>query len=180
MQMTQITDEITLVHAARTDAQAFGALYDRYVQRVYRYCLYRTSNQADAEDLTAQIFLAAFEALPRYRQDGHFAAWLFSIARKKVTDFYRRKPHASLDEITLPPIHMDLATDVEKSERREHLLRSIQALEEDEREIIYLRYVVELSFAEIAKMLNKNQDAVKKKLYRLIARLKDQLEAHHE
>jgi len=182
MQHTQTTDEPALVRLAQADAQAFGALYDRYVQRVFRYCYYRTNNAADAEDLTAQIFLAALEALPRYRQDGHFAAWLFSIARKKVADLHRRTPYAtqSLDESNLPPIHTDLAVDVETSQRRECLLKLIQALAEEERELVHLRYVAELSFAEIAKALQKNEEAVKKNLYRLIARLKSRLEADHE
>jgi RNA polymerase sigma-70 factor, ECF subfamily len=180
MQISQTTDELTLVRAAQTDSQAFGALYDRYIQRVYRYCYYRTNNAPDAEDLTAQIFLAALEALPRYRQNGHFAAWLFSIARRKVTDYYRRAPYVALEETTLPPIHTDLAVDVETSQRREHLLRLIQVLAEEERELIHLRYVAELSFAEIASALRKNEEAVKKTLYRLIERLKKELEADHE
>ena len=180
MQISQTTDELALVRLAQTDSQAFGALYDRYIQRVYRYCYYRTNNAPDAEDLTAQIFLAALEALPRYRQDSHFAAWLFSIARRKVTDYYRRTPHISLEASTLPPIHTDLAVDLEISQRREHLLRLIQELAEDEQELIYLRYVAELSFAEIGSALRKNEEAVKKSLYRLIARLKRELEADHE
>jgi RNA polymerase sigma-70 factor (ECF subfamily) len=187
MQLTQTLDEPALVRRAQTDAQAFGALYDRYVQRVYRYCYYRTNSPPDAEDLTAQIFLAALEGLPRYRQDGHFAGWLFSIARKKVADFHRRTAHAtqvaldaSLDASALPPIHTDLAVDVEKSQRSERLLKQIQALAEEERDLIHLRYVAELSFAEIAKAFQKNEEAVKKTLYRLLARLKQQLEADHE
>lgn len=183
MQLSQTTDELALVRAAQTDSQAFGALYDRYIQRVYRYCYYRTNNASDAEDLTAQIFLAALEALPRYRQDGHFAGWLFSIARKKVADFHRRTPYAryvALDEAALPPIHTDLAVDVETSQRRERLLQMIQGLAEEERELIHLRYVAELSFAEIASVLRKNEEAVKKTLYRLMARLKRELEADHE
>lgn len=180
MQRTQTLDEPALVRRAQTDAQAFGALYDRYVQRVYRYCFYRTNHASDAEDLTAQIFLAALEGLPRYRQDGHFAGWLFSIARKKVADFHRRTPHVPLDEIALPAIHVDLAVDVEKSQRRERLWKLIQALAEDERDLIHLRYVAELSFAEIARTLQKNEEAVKKTLYRLIARLKQEMEADHE
>jgi RNA polymerase sigma-70 factor (ECF subfamily) len=185
MQRAQTTDEHALVRLAQTDAQAFGDLYDRYVQRVYRYCYYRTSSPPDAEDLTAQIFLAALEALPRYRQDGHFAAWLFSIARRKVADFHRRPSRTahtqvSLDEAALPPIHTDLALEVETSQRREYLLKQIQALTEEERELIHLRYVAELSFAEIARTLQKNEEAVKKSMYRLIARLKEELEADHE
>jgi RNA polymerase sigma-70 factor (ECF subfamily) len=180
-------DEPALVRAAQNDAQAFAALYDLYVQRVYRYCYYRTNHAPDAEDLTAQIFMAALEGLQRYRQDGHFGGWLFSIARKKVADYHRRAPYAThvpLDESVLPPIHADLsadlAVDVEKSQRRERLLKLIQALAEDERDLIHLRYVAELSFAEIARTLQKNEEAVKKSLYRLLARLKQQLEADHE
>ncbi len=180
MQLTQTKDEPALVRLAQSDAQAFGALYDRYIQRVYRYCYYRTNNASEAEDLTAQIFLAALEGMSRYRQDGHFAGWLFSIARKKVADYHRHLPHVSLEEVTLPPIQMDLATEVETSQRRERLRGLIQALGEEERELINLRYVAELSFAEIAKALRKNEEAVKKTLYRLIARLKSKLEADHE
>jgi len=180
MQITQTTDELALVRDAQADLQAFGVLYDRYVQRVYRYCFYRTNNVADAEDLTAQIFLAALEALPRYRQDGHFAAWLFSIARNKVMDHHRRISHLPLDEAALPPIYPDMALDVEKSQRREDLLHLIQSLADKEQELIHLRYVAELSFAEIAKAIHKNEDAVKKMLYRLMARMKNELEANHE
>lgn len=184
MQTSQTLDEHSLVRLAQTDAQAFGALYDRYVQRVYRYCYYRTSSAPDAEDLTAQIFLATLEALPRYRQDGHFAAWLFSIARKKVADFHRRRSHVPLEEAVLPPLHADssadLALDVETSQRRERLLKRVQALAEEERELIHLRYVAELSFAEMAKALQRNEDAVKKSVYRLMARLKQELEVDHE
>lgn len=177
MQLSQLTDERTLVRRAQTDAQAFGALYDRYVQRVYRYCLYRTHNAHEAEDLTAQIFLAALEGLPRYRQDGHFAAWLFAIANRKVADYHRRKPLEPLDEALLPPLHADLELTVEKSQRSARLLRLIQALAEEERDLIHLRYVAELSFAEIAVTLKKSEEAVKKMLYRLIARLKATAEA---
>ena len=180
MQLTQTKDEPTLVRLAQTDTQAFGALYDLYVQRVYRYCFYRTSSAPEAEDLTAQIFLAALEGMPHYRQDGHFAGWLFSIAHKKVADYHRRRPHLSLEEVRLPPLQMDLAMEVETSQRRERLRQLVQALGEEERELIHLRYVAELSFAEIANVLHKKEEAVKKTLYRLIARLKSRLEADHE
>ncbi|HMB24858.1 MAG: RNA polymerase sigma factor [Chloroflexota bacterium] len=182
MQLTQTKDEPTLVRLAQTDTQAFGALYDLYVQRVYRYCYYRTSSATEAEDLTAQIFLAALEGMPHYRQDGRFAGWLFAIARKKVADYHRRRPHAaqSLEEVNLPPIQTDLAMEVETSQRRERLRQLLQALAEEERELIHLRYVAELSFAEIANILHKKEEAVKKTLYRLIARLKSRLEADYD
>ena len=180
MQFAPAQDESALVRAARTDTEAFALLYDRYVQRLYHYCYHRTNNVHDAEDLTSQTFLAALEAFPRYRQDGHFAAWLFTIAHNKAVDYYRRAPHLPLDELIAPPFHSDLAGETEHLQQEGVLLRAIQALPDDEQELIRLRYVAELSFAEIARALHKSEGAAKKMLYRLLMRLKGQMEVEHE
>lgn len=180
MQFSSTQDESALVRAAETDTEVFALLYDRYVQPLYHYCYHRTNNVHDAEDLTAQTFLAVLEAFSQYRRDGHFAAWLFTIARNKVVDYYRRAPNVPLEESALPPVHSDLADETESSQQEVILLGAIRALTEDEQELIRLRYVAELSFAEIARALRKSEGATKKMLYRLLARLKSQLEAVHE
>jgi RNA polymerase sigma-70 factor, ECF subfamily len=180
MQFTQDQDDSALIRAAQTDTEVFSVLYDRYIQRLYHYCYHRTNNVHDAEDLTAQTFLAALEAFPQYRRDGHFAAWLFTIARHKVVDFYRSQPDLHLEESMIPPFHSDLAGEMETSQQKGILLRAIRALPEDEQELIRLRYAAELSFVEIAKALHKSEGAAKKMLYRLLARLKSQMEAEHE
>ena len=180
MQFTSAQDELALVRAAATDRGQFALLYDRYAQPLYHYCYHRTGNVHDAEDLTSQTFLAALEALPRYRQDGHFAAWLFTIAHNKIADHYRRASNISLEELLLPPVHADLAGATETSHEKAVLLRALRMLTEDEQELIRLRYVAELPFAEIAGVLHKSEDATKKMLYRLLARLKSQLEAGHD
>jgi RNA polymerase sigma factor (sigma-70 family) len=179
MQSTLSQDDPALVRAARTDAEAFARLYDRYVQRLYHYCYHRTNNVRDAEDLTSQVFLAAMEAFPHYRQDGHFAAWLFTIARNKVVDHYRRAADLPLEEAVLPSAHSDLASEAESSQQRESLLRALRELPEDEQELIRLRYAAGLSFAEIGRALHKSEDAAKKTLYRLLGRLKGEMEAGH-
>jgi RNA polymerase sigma-70 factor (ECF subfamily) len=173
-------DEAALFAAARTDREGFAQLYDRYVQRVYHYCYHLTNNVHDAEDLTSQTFLAALEAFPRYRWDGRFAAWLFTIARSKVVDHFRRAPHVALEDSALPPAHSDPAGETELSQQEGLLLDALRALHEEEQELIALRYVAELPFAEIAKALHKSEEATKKMLYRLLVRLKSQMEAGHE
>ena len=180
MQLTSAQDESALVRAAQTDAEVFALLYDRYVQRLYHYCYHRTNNVHDAEDLTSQTFLAALEAFPTYRRDGHFAAWLFTIARNKVVDHYRRTPNLPLEELTVPPFHSDLAGEAELSQQRAVLMHALRALTDDEQELIRLRYVAGLPFVEIARALHKSEGATKKMLYRLLARLKSQMEAGHE
>lgn len=176
MQLDPSSSETAVVGAAKTDAGAFAILYDRYVQRLYHYCYHRTNNAHDAEDLTSQTFLAALEALPHYRQDGHFAAWLFTIARNKIVDHYRRAPNSRFDESSALPSHSDPAGDAEFSQQRGILLRALSLLADDEQELIRLRYVAELPFAEIARALHKSEGAAKKMLYRLLARLRSQME----
>ena len=85
-------DELpALITAAKNDPAAFGRLYDRYLQPVYRYLYSRLGDAHTAEDVTSQTFVAAYEALPKYRERGQFTAWLFRIARSKLYDHLRRK-----------------------------------------------------------------------------------------
>lgn len=166
-----------LVARAQRDPAAFGALYDHYVKAVYRYHANRVGDAEDAQDLTAQTFLAALEALPRYRHRGTFAAWLFQIARSKAVDFFRlRRARASIEqaEVRAP---QDWLGQVAEMDQLRMLLRG---LDDDERELLNLRYVAELKLGEIARVFGKSEDAVKKSLYRLLARLQQQLEAHDE
>jgi RNA polymerase sigma factor (sigma-70 family) len=88
-------DDSAQVERARREPQAFGALYDRYVQSIYRYLVSRLRDGEVAKDLTSQTFLTAFEAFPRYRHNGHFPAWLFSIARSKLVDHLRKENRLS-------------------------------------------------------------------------------------
>ena len=86
----QITEE-ELVRRAQKNPEQFARLYDRYIQRVYRFLLARTASPAEAEDLTSQTFLTAVEKLGKYHPDGHFSAWLFRIALNKQIDLFRKK-----------------------------------------------------------------------------------------
>jgi RNA polymerase sigma-70 factor (ECF subfamily) len=170
-----------LVAKARANPTAFGALYDRFLKPVYCYLYRRTGSRADAEDLTAQTFLSALEALPRYREQGHFAAWLFAIARRKLGTHWRTgRGQRPLDEISEQGADPDLFGGVVRGEQLGRLNALLGALGEDERELIRLRYVAGLPFGDIAALLSKNEDAVKKSLYRLLARLQNQLENPHE
>ncbi len=176
-----IDEDAVLVARAQAEPAAFGRLYDRYVKRVYRYLCSRTGDSAAAEDIAAQTFLAALEALPRYRHRGRFAAWIFAIARNQARDHFRRgRRQVPLDEAGEVPDDVDLLQRAVQTERSAALVRRIAALPEEDQELIRLRYVAELSFAEIASLLGRREDAVKKALYRLLARLQDRLEADCE
>ena len=172
-------DETSLVSSAQRNPAEFAALYDRYFRQIYHYLYSRVGSAAEAEDLTAQTFLAALEALPRYRQQGHFAAWLFTIARNKARDFYRGVSPILLDEN-----HADKADDplsqVIRTDQAEQLAALVRKLGEEDQELLHLRYSADLSFAEMGVCLGRKEDTVKKTFYRLLARLQSQLEVSHD
>lgn len=173
-----MTDDAQLAAAAKEDVIAFDALYRRYVTRIYRYCLLRCGDEQDAEDLTAQTFLAALESLLRYREQGSFAAWLFTIARRKCIDYHReryRHPQENLEVATTRP--NPHAPDPERKAFQSHLIDCLQRvlplLTEDRREVVRLRYGAGLSTAETAAMMGKGQSAVKMLLLRALNDLQE-------
>jgi RNA polymerase sigma-70 factor, ECF subfamily len=174
---TLIENIPALVEDAKDDPAAFGRLYNHYVQPVYRYLYSRVGTTHDAEDLTSQTFMAAFEYLPRYRERGQFAAWLFRIARSKMMDHFRRNKHeVELDAAQRFASGDDALLQVIQNEEISRLACLIKKLNFEEQDLIHLRYVAELTFAEIADLLGRREDAVKQSLYRLLARLKGQME----
>lgn len=175
------SNELRIIKAARQDPKAFGELYMLYVQQVFRYLYSRVGNVHEAEDITAQTFLVAFESFDRFRQDGHFASWLFTIARNKAMDHFRqRKNISSIDEAVDVSVDGDPLYGVIQSEQTAALSELIQALSEEDRELLRLRFLAAMSFPEIAHFLHRNEDAVKKSIYRLLARLHSQLEVSNE
>jgi RNA polymerase sigma-70 factor (ECF subfamily) len=169
-------DDAALILAARRNPEAFAALYDRYVQSVYRYLYGRVGSAQEAEELTAQTFLAAIESLPRYDHRGYFSAWLFSIARRKAADFFRRREPLRLEEAGDFASEADLPGEVARGEQIRKLARLIRSLEDSERELIHLHFTAGLTFAEMASVLGKKEDAVKKSMYRLLGRLHGRME----
>jgi len=166
-----------LAAAAKSDPASFGHLYDHYIQPVYRYIRSRVATAAEAEDLASQTFIAAFESLPGYHERGYFSAWLFRIARSKLTDHFRRnKYEIPLDAVEGYAVREDALGHSVHSDNLRQLIALIQLLDDGDRELIRLRYVADLSFAEMAQVLGKREAAVKKSLYRLLASMKSQME----
>lgn len=169
-------DEAALIASARRDPGAFGILYRRYVTRVYRYLFSHVRSEADAEDLTAQVFMAAWEGLGKYREQGNFPAWLFSIARNKVNDHFRKlRDHLSLDDAQLQlKQDWDPLDRVEMDESLRSLSALVQKLDVEQQELLRLRFAAELSYAEIAGILKKREAAVKMSIIRLLRQLRSQ------
>lgn len=175
-------DDMPLVEAARRDTAAFGALYERYRDRVYWYLLTRTRDPEDAADLLQQVFLRAFDAFPRYRpRKGPFAGWLFAIARNAAINFHHRQRATVawdlVPEALRTPLVDDLEAGVLRREAVAQLRTAFATLDEDKRELLVLRFVAGLTAAEIAAVIGKGEAATKKSLSRTMQTLK---ERYHE
>lgn len=171
--------ELALIAAAQRDPATFAALYQRYYARVYRYLRIRLQSEEDASDLTQQVFLKAFYALPRFRpQRAPFAAWLFTIARHVLADRYRRgAPTLSLEAAGELAVEQEMDTALERRESLEQLRALLSRLNPDARDLLALRFAAGLTTPEIAAALGKRPAAVRKALSRLLQSLKEQYHA---
>ena len=177
MQNSTKDDLPALIAAAQDNPAAFGRLYDRYVQPIYRYLYSRLGESHAAEDVTSQTFIAAYESLPKYHERGQFSAWLFRIAQSKMNDHFRRnRREVSLDAVGKLFEREDALGTLIRAEELSEVHFLIKKLNPEEQDLLRLRYVAELSFAEIAELLGKREDTVKRSVYRLLARLKGQME----
>lgn len=169
------------IHRAQAgDEAALAQIYDAYAKPIYRYHYSRTGNPADAEDLTSQTFMAVLEALPRYQHRGRFTAWMFQIARNKVMDHFRRNHNLSdMLETVADTAQAEALEAVYQNESHTKLKALMQLLEEEERELLRLRFTAELSFVQIGQILGRTEDAVRKSTRRILDRLAVQMEAQH-
>jgi RNA polymerase sigma-70 factor (ECF subfamily) len=168
------------VRAAQLDRAAFGVLYRRYLDRVYGYCFYLLGDHHDAEDATERTFVAALDAVERYRDEGAtFRAWLFRIAHNTIANTLRsRQRHraASLEAIDEPATAADPASLVGRAEDGRRVRRALAELAEDRRQVIVLRFVDGLTAREIGAVLGRSEGAVRVLQHRALRDLASRLD----
>lgn len=148
-----------LVNLAQAgDTEAFGKLYDTYLDAVYRFVYFRVGNRLDAEDVTEQIFVSMFESINRYVDNGKpFEAWVYRVARNKIIDFYRtRKVHVNGDEIAEQPDTQALPEELtERQLTKEAVMKSLTKIPRQYQEIIILKFIEDKENEEISSILRK-------------------------
>jgi len=170
-----VQDEHDLVRKAQDyDPEAFGEIYERYYNGVYRYIYYRVGEQTLAEDLTMEVFVKAMEAIDTYTFRGvPFSAWLYRIASNLVVDHFRRQPAqgaVSLEEKLVAS--MEVPAQALESEFAHHALRrALAELTDDQQQVVILKFVDGLSNLEVAQILGKTEGAVKSLQHRALASL---------
>ncbi len=175
------SEDHLIERAVQGDREAFGELYERYVERIYNYVYYRVGNTHDAEDLTARVFFRAMRHIERYDHRGvPFSAWLYRIAHNLVANWYRdtnRRQEIALDDMVFTYAtgeHPELL--VMDQEEREELLEIIRTLPEDRQQLLYLKFGARMSNAEIAHVLGRTEGAVKSLYHRTLTTLRAEFE----
>jgi RNA polymerase sigma-70 factor (ECF subfamily) len=172
----QDEDAALAIRASKGESAAFGLLYDRHVAAIYRYVYYRVRDDAEAEDLTSDVFMRALKAMPRYEPRQAFLAWLYRIARNAVIDRARKGnrqvsfedalEHPGVDKIVEPDAeilaHSDSAT----------LRDALQQLTPLQREVVVLRFLEGFSTLEIAGMVGKREGTIRGIQFRAIGALR--------
>ena len=173
-------NEILLISRARGgDREAFGELVEQYRDNVYRLAYRMCGNAYDADEAAQEAFVAAWRALPNFRGDAKFSTWLYRLTTNAAIDVMRReKRHQTVGDGEM----VDLADDadspqetVERTEQQEAVQKALSTLSEEYREVLLLRYMEELDYAEIAEVLQLPSGTVKSRINRAKAALKTAL-----
>ena len=174
-------DERSMVEAAQRDASRFAEIYQRYFELVYAYVVRRVRDRAATEDLTSEVFRKALANLKRFKWTGApFGAWLLRIAANLIADRARRAGReVTADEPSLNAAAIDGLVDsqsqqsyLEAAERGARLFRLVEALPDDQRRVVAMRFAEEKSISEIAAELNRSEGAIKQLQFRALQNLR--------
>ena len=169
--------ERLLIEAAQKDPNRFAELYEANFERVYAFIVRRVQDRHEAEDLTAEVFHHALANLSRFEWRGApFAVWLFRIAANAIVDRGRR---------TKQTVDPELAEDLDQSswrdiERRATLFQLVNSLPEDQRSVVFKRFVEQKTVRDIAEELGRSEGAIKQLQFRALENLRARVGGSHE
>jgi RNA polymerase sigma-70 factor (ECF subfamily) len=170
-------DTILIEQAQAGQSVAFTALYQRYVDKIYKFVFYKTMHKETAEDLTSKVFFKVLKKINTYKEgSASFQTWLYTVARNTVIDHYRsQKKDYNIDDIWDLSNKEDIAENVEVNIQIEKVKEYLKDLKTDQREIIMLRLWQGLSYKEIAEVIGKNEANCKVIYSRTVKKMRENL-----
>ncbi|HHW57820.1 MAG TPA: RNA polymerase sigma factor [Clostridia bacterium] len=153
-------------------AESFLEFYEKNFDDVYRYVYFKIGNKWDTDDVVSEIFKKAYEKYKTIKSNPR--SWLFSIAKNTITDHYRKNKNVTLEDDLSSFSYPDIFENkFEKEAEIDCLKKSIYSLPKEEIEIINLKYFAGMTHREISQIVEKTEDAVKMKAFRIIQKLKN-------
>ncbi len=174
-------DDSDILQDLKHDPDAFGELYEKYVDRIYSYIYHRVGNVHDAEDLTSRTFFRALSHISTYQDMGlPFSAWLYRIAHNLMANWHRdrgRRPLVALEQVILRSEgrHQNPEAFTLTSDDAQHLLTVIRQLDSPRQELLVLKFIENLSNAEIGAIMGRTEGAIKSLYHRMLLALRRDL-----
>lgn len=170
----RMTEEMAIIERCQRDVRHFEVLYNRYYEDIFRFIYQRMNDKEGAYDITSQVFLKALTNIGKYTFKGvPFSAWLFRIARNELYEQFRSKSterYVNVDKVGLSDLLKD--TDEDKEEKYELMMDVISKLDEDDLQLIEMKYFEKRQFSEIADILGISESNAKVKAHRIIEKLR--------
>lgn len=169
-----LSEKELIRQAQAGDADAFGALYEKYADPVYRFVYWKTRHRETAEDITARVFMKALEAVGSLEpSESAFRPWVYTIARNAVTDHWRtHRQHADIEDAWDIAADDDVARDAEARMRLEKVRGYLEQLDAVQRDVVLLRVWHDLPYADIARIVGKSPDNCKVIFSRAVKRMR--------
>jgi len=165
--------------AKKGEESAFEKLYYHYFVPIFRYIFFRVETKEEAEDLTQKVFLKAWEGLRSFeRKTNSFSSWLYKIAKNTIVDYYKERKNFVLKAETeilnkIKDKKSDPLEIAKKKEMIDFLKKAIEELTPDQKEVIVLKFINDLSNKEIAKIMGKTEEAIRALQYRALLSLRE-------
>lgn len=173
---TNLADEQAVVEAAKKNPAKFAVLYDKYYEQIFRFIYQRLDDKEQAFDATQQVFVKALENLHKYEFRGvPFASWLYRIASSEVNNLFRSQKAQRTVNIDSVSIY-GIIEEIQESKIEEYHDKIVtiiaEKLEEDELQLIEMRFFEKRSFKEMGEILEITENNAKVKTYRILDKLK--------
>ncbi len=172
---SNLKEKIYFLKLKSGDSEAFGFFYDQYVGQIYRFIMMKVSDVQVAQDLTQDVFLKIWQHFVDQKQMLNFRAFIFRVARNTVIDYYRqnKQNNVSLEQAEeTPDENVALEKQLSIQLETESLLKVLETLKPEYQEILTLRFVEEMSFDEMAEILQKDKNNIRVTLHRALSKLK--------
>jgi RNA polymerase sigma-70 factor (ECF subfamily) len=180
----QLSEKILLHNIiTQRDSESFGTLYDRYIEKIFRFVSFKVRSREQAEDLTSEIFLKCWQYLtqsdaPKVKS---LSGLLYQIARNRIIDHYREQARNQETDVDVSELQIadnhSLEEHTANKQEAEDLLTKIRQLKHEYQEVVFLKHVEGYSTKEIAEMLGKKKNTIRVTLHRAMKKLQDQLDA---